>query len=53
MVNQWRLILIFIHCQSLYKDFILPISANIDHVIVKYYEYVNYIDINVAYKKRF
>jgi hypothetical protein len=53
MVNQWRVRLIFIHCQPLYQEFILPISASIDNVIKLCYEYVNYLGIGVDYQKNF
>jgi hypothetical protein len=53
MASQWKVRLIFIHEHILYADIILPISATVDDIIIKCYEYVNYIGIPLRNEKNF
>jgi hypothetical protein len=51
LAGRWRVRLLFRHHQILDKDYILLLTANIDNVIVKGYESVNYIGIAMEYQK--
>jgi hypothetical protein len=53
MTNEWRMRIIFIYTQSFYINVILPISANIENVIMLCYEYINYIELQVKYENNF